>query len=147
MTLTHGTLSLSTKCSKQSVWREAVCVKALSLEGQWTVKANCQRGKSVPSRLGWQHSTTAWLITNRNKELSHFNQENKLSAVAGVRIRWEEGKTPPTRFSVLFCRESNPSKMQRLCFNHKYCSIFVFLLSVAFWSTRCSKELRGEVVH
>ena len=119
MALTHDTLSLSTKCSKQSVWREAVCVKALSSEGQWTVKANCQRGKSVPNCLGWQHSTTAWLITNRNKELSHFNQENKLSAVAGVRIGWEEGKTPPPCFNVLFCRESNPPKMQCLCFSHE----------------------------
>lgn len=51
---------LSANCSKQSLWKEAVCVKALSSEGQRTVKANCQRGKSMPSRLGLQHTTTAW---------------------------------------------------------------------------------------
>lgn len=46
---THTRQSLCPQTSKQSLWKDAVWVEALSSEGWWTLKANCQRGKSVPS--------------------------------------------------------------------------------------------------
>ena len=71
---------------KQPLYKEAVCVRALSSKGQWALKANCQRGKLLPSCLGWQHPTTAWRITKRNKEPADLKQENEQSAVAAFTI-------------------------------------------------------------
>lgn len=84
-TRTGNTLSLSTNCSKQPLYKEAVCVKALASKGQWALKANCQRGKLLPSCLGWQHPTAAWRITKRNKP-ADLKQENEQSAVAAFTI-------------------------------------------------------------